>query len=173
MPTTLTPFKAIKQNLDRYELNKVKIEIGSDSSLDSSKQLLTKLIRQEAQEFKIYGHKVLDKGSMFLEDAFNALDQIMRIETSYQRYRPKKHDEKLGTSNQFEYFAKKAYLSTKRALPAICEMWPSVKKDQLLEIFAALDEFTTNKLLPYIQSKSLVNQTLKERELALTEQELR
>jgi hypothetical protein len=110
---------------------------------------------------------------MFLEDAFNALDQIMRIETSFQKYRPKRNEEKLGTSNRLEYFSKKAYLSVKRALPEISKMWTSSKKDQLLEIFAALDEFTTNKLLPYIQSKSLVNQTLKERESASTEQELR
>mgnify|MGYP002638972235 CR=1 FL=1 len=164
MTQALTPFTAKKALPDSDKLFQLQFNIDFDNSLNSAKKTFQQEMRREAFEFKKYGHTVIDEASLALEDAFKALDEIMRTDKSSDKYRRRESDEKLGTTNRFEYFAKKAYLNTKRALPQISKMWLDDKREKFLEIFAALDQFTTNQLLLLIQSKNLINQTLSERE---------
>lgn len=123
MPQTLTPFNAKKTEFDYSKLVKAKVNIRFNDSLLEARNILEKELRREAQLLSEYGpNAFFDEASIHLEEAFRALDQILRIQTTEDKINLGKYDERLGTRNSFEYYAKKAYLSTKRALPTIEKM---------------------------------------------------
>jgi hypothetical protein len=166
MTKTLTALNAKKMDFGYCELAEVKVGIRFNESLDRAREILNEELRNEASEFKRFGHSALDEASLYLEDALKALDKILRINSSQEKIQLKKKDERLGTRNAFEYYAKAAYLNTKRALPAIKKIWDTerAKKERFREVFAALDQVTTNLLLPFIKTKSLIEKVLTERE---------
>lgn len=161
----------IKQDLDVHELRRVQGILSSDPHIQEANKALGDECINEMQDFKVQGHLEQNDSTYYLIKAFKALDEIAKIQVSYERYIPGKSEPRLGTRNKFLYFGKSLFLDLKRAVPEIEKIFDKDKKERLRQIFSVLEEFTFNHIMPFIKGKSILERAARERNARMGKRE--